>query len=66
MSDELEPEILSYREFKRREALLAWDQRRRAFEARVRRLGIDRKLGAPPTVLRARERHGSETDGPHR
>ena len=35
MSDELELEILSYREFKRREALLAWEQRRRAFEARI-------------------------------
>jgi hypothetical protein len=34
MSDESESEILSYREFKNREALLAWEQRRRAFEAR--------------------------------
>ena len=66
MSNEFEPEILSYREFKRREALLAWHRRRRAFEARVGRLGIDRPLGAPSTVLRARERRWSETDGPHR
>ena len=33
MDDELEPEILSYREFRNREALRAWQQRRRAFES---------------------------------
>ena len=52
MSDELEPEILSYREFKNRQTLLAWQQRRRAFEARVGRRGIDREFAAPRTGLR--------------
>jgi hypothetical protein len=33
MDDELEPEILSYREFRNRETLRAWQQRRRAFES---------------------------------
>jgi hypothetical protein len=33
MDDELEPEILSYREFRNRETLLAWERRRRAFES---------------------------------
>jgi hypothetical protein len=33
MDEELEPEILSYREFRSREALLAWQRRRRAFES---------------------------------
>jgi hypothetical protein len=32
MNDELEPEILSYREFRNRETLLAWHRRRRALE----------------------------------
>jgi hypothetical protein len=66
MSDELEPEILSYREFKNRETLLAWQERRRAFEARVGRRGIKRELAAPPAGLRPRERRRAETDGPHR
>ena len=33
MNDELEPEILSYSEFRNRQTLLAWEQRRRAFES---------------------------------
>lgn len=33
MDDELEPEVLSYREFRNRETLLAWERRRRAFES---------------------------------
>jgi hypothetical protein len=32
MDDELEPEVLSYHEFRNRETLLAWERRRRAFE----------------------------------
>ena len=32
MDDALEPEILSYREFRNRETLRAWEQRRRAVE----------------------------------
>jgi len=34
MNEELEPEVLSYREFKNRETLLAWERRRRAHESR--------------------------------
>ena len=37
MDDELEPEILSYREFRNRETLRAWEQRRRAIESRPNR-----------------------------
>lgn len=37
MNDELEPEILSYREFRNRQTLLAWEQRRRAFESELGR-----------------------------
>lgn len=33
MDDELEPEVLSYREFTNRETLRAWQQRRRAIES---------------------------------
>jgi hypothetical protein len=33
MNDELEPEVLSYREFRNRETLRAWEQRRRAIES---------------------------------
>lgn len=63
MSDELEPEILSYREFKNRETLLAWQQRRRAFEARVGRRGIQLEFAAPPGAARAqvREANGVST-----
>jgi hypothetical protein len=63
MNEELEPEILSYREFRKREALLAWQERRRAFEARVGRRGCD--FVTPPAVLRPRERRSAGT-GPHR
>jgi hypothetical protein len=62
MSEELEPEILSYREFRKREALLAWQERRRAFEARVRR-GCD--FVTPPAGLRPRQRRSAGT-GPQR
>ena len=40
---ELEPEILSYREFRNRQTLLDWERRRRAFEA---------QHGAPPQSRR--------------
>jgi hypothetical protein len=33
MDNEPEPEILSYREFRNRQALRAWEQRRRAIES---------------------------------
>jgi len=33
MNEPLEPEILSYREFIKRETLLAWERRRRAVES---------------------------------
>jgi hypothetical protein len=33
MNEQLEPEILSYREFRKRETLLAWERRRRAVES---------------------------------
>ncbi len=33
VNEEIEPEVLSYREFKKREALLAWERRRRALES---------------------------------
>lgn len=35
MNDELEAEVLSYREFKNRETLRAWEQRRRAVESQA-------------------------------
>ena len=66
MSDELEPEILSYREFKNCETLLAWQQRRRAFEARVGRRGLKLELAAPPAGLRPREAGWAATDHLHR
>jgi hypothetical protein len=31
--EELEPEVLSYREFRKRETLLAWERRRQAHES---------------------------------
>jgi hypothetical protein len=31
--EELEPEVLSYREFRKRETLLAWERRRQAYES---------------------------------
>jgi hypothetical protein len=31
--EELEPEVLSYREFRNRETLLAWERRRQAHES---------------------------------
>jgi hypothetical protein len=46
MNEQLEPEILSYREFRKRETLLAWERRRRAVEsqpARPRGLLIARR-----------------------
>jgi len=35
MNEEMEPEVLSYREFKKRETLLAWQRRRRAYESQA-------------------------------
>lgn len=64
MSDELESEILSYREFKKREALLAWEQRRRAFHARAGGWDSDREITS--AGLRPRERHWTETGGSRR
>jgi len=46
MNDELEPEVLSYREFKNRETLLAWEQRRRACEAQSGRSDTARRVEA--------------------
>jgi hypothetical protein len=40
MKDELEPEILSYREFRNRQALRAWEERRRALEAQPGRARV--------------------------
>jgi hypothetical protein len=45
MNDELEPEILSYREFRNRETLRAWEQRRRAFESQPVRGREARRIG---------------------
>lgn len=35
MNEEMEAEVLSYREFKNRETLLAWQRRRRAHESQA-------------------------------
>ena len=35
MNEEMEQEVLSYREFKKRETLLAWQRRRRAYESQA-------------------------------
>jgi hypothetical protein len=46
MNEQSEPEILSYREFRKRETLIAWERRRRAAEsqpARPRGLLIARR-----------------------
>ncbi len=55
--DELEAEILSYREFRNRETLLAWERRRRALEAQAaRRRDTSRRDGelmVPPLGSRA-------------
>ena len=49
MDDELEPEILSYREFINRETLRAWEQRRRAVESPPgRSRDLPRRDGDPP------------------
>ncbi len=54
MNEELEPEVLSYREFKKRETLLAWERRRRASEStRYRDAPLEKRLpprrgGEPP------------------
>jgi hypothetical protein len=51
MSEQLEPEVLSYREFRKRETLLAWERRRRAFESQPGRWserGSDELLTPPP------------------
>jgi hypothetical protein len=37
MDDELEPEVLSYREFRNRETLRAWERRRQAVESQAGR-----------------------------
>jgi hypothetical protein len=45
--EELEPEVLSYREFRNRETLLAWERRRKAHESQS--LGrSDRQFMTPP------------------
>jgi len=50
MDDELEPEILSYREFRNRETLRAWQQRRRALESLPgRSRDLLRRDGDPPS-----------------
>ncbi len=65
MIDELEPEILSYREFRNRETLLAWQQRRNAFESGVRRRREDPELANPPQNGRPGERRRAQL-GPAR
>jgi hypothetical protein len=54
MDEQLEPEILSYREFRNRETLLAWERRRRAFESQAGRWSERRsdELLTPPPGLR--------------
>ena len=48
MDDELEPEILSYREFRNRETLRAWQQRRRAVESPPGSRNLLRRDEDPP------------------
>jgi hypothetical protein len=50
MSDELEPEILSYRAFRNRETLLAWELRRRAIDAQAGRRSKGEEFLKPPRV----------------
>lgn len=40
--EELEPEVLSYREFRNRETLLAWERRRQAYDESQPRAHSDR------------------------
>ena len=65
MIDELEPEILSYRAFRNRETLLAWQQRRSAFESGLRRRREDPEPVKPPQNGRPGERRRAEP-GPAR
>jgi hypothetical protein len=48
-NDELEPEILSYREFQNRETLLAWQRRRRAIESQFPTARFRRRV--PPVAI---------------
>ena len=48
MSDELEPEILSYRAFRNRETLLAWELRRRALDSPSGRGSKGQEFLKPP------------------
>jgi hypothetical protein len=43
--EELEPQVLTYREFQRRRTLLAWHERRRAHDADDAEVAHERALG---------------------
>ena len=45
MNEEMEQEVLSYREFKKRETLLAWQRRRRAYESQAGEVSKVRSRG---------------------
>jgi len=58
MNEQWEPEILSYREFKNRETLLAWERRRRALESQP---GSERLMvGAHVQKQNDRDRHAQK------
>ncbi|HVN43821.1 MAG TPA: hypothetical protein VMT66_01120 [Steroidobacteraceae bacterium] len=57
MNDELDPEILSYREFRNRQTLLDWQRRRRAFEAQRGRRSERSMMGAHVQQQNDRNRH---------
>ena len=53
MNEELEPEVLSYREFRNRQTLLEWERRRRAFESQRGKRGAGRGDEVPNPLLRS-------------
>ena len=54
MSDEFEPEILSYRAFRNRETLLAWELRRRAIDSQSGRSSKSEEFRQRPRVASRR------------
>jgi hypothetical protein len=52
MNEETEPEVLSYREFKKRETLLEWQRRRRAHESHAGEPSEVRSRGFMPLSRR--------------
>jgi hypothetical protein len=52
MNEEMEPEVLSYREFRIREALLAWERRRRAYELQAGERSERRRKAVMPLPRR--------------